>query len=233
MRFIGIFALVLISNVAFAAANMAKPAAIKSVTTSTKAAKSTPGQVSVRRENVTPPRLNRPRIVPTVGLANFDMVAVDDARTDQGLYIGVNGQLDRGPLGLTAGIGYLQAGAKMSDTGVRADILLDYIMFNAGAKMYFTPDRALYATGAIEPMINLHSTFDARGFGQRVKGKIHNVRDMDVLAKAGLGFEFLANPSSGMRMGGELSFHRGLMDARTGEGVFYNQGFLFSGFMSL
>ncbi|MGE4133699.1 MAG: outer membrane beta-barrel protein [Bdellovibrionales bacterium] len=194
--------------------------------------KSSKSKSTVKQQTIVKETQQRPfRIVPSLGMAYMDLMALNDGRPDQGVIASAAIEIPKGDYAFQAGLGYLQAGTRFSEDNVKYTLMFDYLMVNAAAKSYFGNRRG-FLVGGISPMLNLHSTYEAKSNGRTVRGHVNNIRDMDIVAKAGLGFE-IPTKNSNVRYGGEATYNRGLLDARTAQGAFFNEGFLFTGFLSL
>jgi len=155
-------------------------------------------------------------------------------RNDSGLAVGglIDYKLNR-EITAQAGLGYYQLGARGSfpNTPVNYSLMFDYLAIHAAGK-YSLDGRHFYAKAGLSPLINLHSTAEASAPGFKNKGKVQNIRDLDILAQIGVGMEFPTQ--NNINLGAELTYNRGLLDVTTGgNDLVYNEGVLFTGFASL
>lgn len=220
---------------AFAAPEMA--AKSKSTSNKSSAKKSQSGKSTASISTIKP--LARPyRIVPMIGMASFRLGGTQDlrdSRTDDGLSVSVLGDYDYGPITLQGGMSYYQMGARgtvinQNNVPIAMKVNLEYLALTAGAKYYFK-NRQLYGKASLSPAFKMRSEVKSTSPVRRTQ-ELHNVRDMDVIFALGGGAEvpFYQN----VRVGGELTYNRGLIDASThGNGQVFNEGFLFSAFLSL
>lgn len=221
---------------AFAAPATSTKTSAKGPSSKASASKSQSGKSSVSLSDVRPTHRGF-RIVPMLGMASFRLIGadgLDEVRADEGLALSVLGDYDYGRVTLQGGLSYYQVGARgtvKSNIGpISTTVMLDYIALNAGAKYYFN-NRQIYAKGGLSPLINTRSDVKATSPVTTTQ-KLNNVRDMDILLTLGGGVEFPFYKD--VRVGGELSYNRGLIDATTnGNGEVFNEGFLFSAFVNL
>jgi hypothetical protein len=172
------------------------------------------------------------RIQPTVGLAMFDLDGAKGAHADQGMTVAALADIGSGATVFQTGLRYIQAGAAGSESGVNVTIQLDYIGAEAAVKHYFYGHQAYFKAGAM-PMLNTRHRAKATFQGRTVEGSINNTSDYDIMAQGAIGIQVpTGNP--GVDAGAELSVSRGLVNVNSGSGdSIYNQGFMFSGFVSL
>lgn len=251
-----------VSGSAFAAANLAtKPATTTSVKTESKTVKAHKGTRTTTTTSATTSTKSttasightgksslvvgevrpssRPfKIVPSIGVASFRMQGAKfngvSLRADQGLALGVAGDFKLSPgFVFEGGLSYYQLGAKGNVDGLPVSLKakIDYVAINAAGKFY-VPGTQVYGKTGLATMFNTRSDFEAKGPGGTARGKLHNVRDMDLMLQLGGGIELPVQ--QGVEMGAELTWNRGLIDVSTaGNGTVYNDGFMFTGFVTL
>ncbi|HMN67118.1 MAG TPA: outer membrane beta-barrel protein [Bdellovibrionales bacterium] len=200
-------------------------------------AQKTGGTTKARRTAVMGDTRRPFTILPQIGVAMMDLEGVEDAETDEGLNLGVMLDFGPGPVKFQTGLSYIQAGAQAdapSDAGrVQITVKFDYIAIHAGAK-YFTmkPSQGLFVKGSILPMVNTRHDAEITVAGQSRKMKVDDIRSMDIMFQAAVGYEVPTD--NGIGLGVELSFNRGILDQNTGDGEdLFNEGFILSGLMRL
>ncbi len=182
------------------------------------------------------------KLIPTVGIAHFTLAEADVVRADQGLHVGVLADFDFNGMIFQTGLTYLQAGGKMpveGDNQIRlsnANVRMEYLVAHAAVKK-FVYKNDVYLKGGVSPMLNTRSEMEVRwasdGKSGRHVEKLTDIRDLDLLAEVGAGFE-LPQSYNGMKMGAELTFHRGMLNVIKSAGADgYNQGMILSGFVAL
>lgn len=178
------------------------------------------------------------RIVPMISMASFRLAGtqgLDNVRSDDGIGLSVLGDYDYGPVTLQGGLSYYQMGARgngVTENNVPVDfkVNLEYLALTAGAKYYFMK-RQIYGKASLSPAFKMRSETKVTSPIRRTD-ELNNVRDMDVIFAMGGGVEVPFYKH--VKVGGELTYNRGLIDATThGNGQVFNEGFLFSAFLNL
>lgn len=178
------------------------------------------------------------RIVPMISMASFRMAGtqgLDDVRSDDGLSLSVLGDYNYGSVTLQGGLSYYQMGARGNITNennvpIALKVNLEYIALTAGAKYYFNK-RQIYGKASLSPAFKMRSEVKSTSPVRRTQ-ELGNIRDMDMIFALGGGVEVPFYQH--VKVGGELTYNRGLIDATThGNGQVFNEGFLFSAFLNL